>query len=275
MTNRVATCERLKNYLKRFEGFVDTFQFLLSALAVTLVLLNEFVNHSWHVPYLGVSWEQGLIAIRAFTWGVFVFDFMLYGLASARPFRYARNHLLELIICITWVPYYDGALLTRIDNLLSLDVLTLIGSLVHTWMVGRWTVRRFRAHPHIVVAAVTLVTVITSAAVLQRVEPDNYKSLSDAIWFAVQTLFTVGYGDMVPKTELGRWISMFLIVAGAGIVSTLIALMSKIVSARLLPDQSDPVVKLSAQVEEQNKLIARLLEQNEQLIEQLKKGNNE
>src|SRR3982751_5886800 len=80
---RVASSyEHLKTQLKRFEGFVDFFQFLLSAIAVTLVIANEFVLKSFMLPYIDVSWPQFVVMVRAFTWMVFVFDFAMYGLAS-------------------------------------------------------------------------------------------------------------------------------------------------------------------------------------------------
>lgn len=278
MTNRVASCERLKLLLKRFEGFVDTFQFMLSAIAVTLVIANEFVTQGFNIPYIGTDWSQMQVSVRAFTWMVFVFDFVLYGLASGKPLRYARHHMLELIICITWIPYYDASLLKHVHGLLSLDALTVIGSVVHTWMVGKWTVRRFRAHPHVVIIAITLVIIATASAVLTRVEPETFHNLSDAIWFCVQTIFTVGYGDVTPKTEVGRLVATCLIVSGVGIASILIALMTKFVSARLMPDQTDPAVQLVKKVEEQSKLIAQLVDENRstnalnrELLEELKK----
>lgn len=268
---------RLKPTLDRFESAVDIFQILLSVLAVTLVVANEFVVHTFTVPYLDMSWEQLQITVRGFTWTVFVFDFVLYGLASGRPFSYARRHWLELVVCFTWVPYYDASILKHVSGLLSLDVLTLIGSLVHTWLVTRWTIRRFRAHPHIVITAITVVLIVTGSAVLMRVEPETFKNWNDALWFSIQTVFTIGYGDIPPKTDIGRAIASLMIVCGVGVIATFIALMQKMISSRLLPEQHDDNVKLIARVDQQNKLISELIEENRrtnetnrQLLEELK-----
>ncbi len=45
--------------------------------------------------------------------------------------------------------------------------------------------------------------------------PQGFARLFDSIWFAVVTIFTVGYGDRVPVTPLGRVLAMLLILAGA------------------------------------------------------------
>jgi hypothetical protein len=272
---RVASSyEGLKTLLKRFEGYVDITQFLLSAIAVTLVIANEFVAKTYTLPYIDVSWPQFVVWVRAFTWMVFVFDFVMYGLASGRPWRYARTHLLELIICITWVPYYDATVFQHVSigQFLTVDALTVIGSIVHTWMVGRWTVRRFSAHPQVVIGSAVLVLIATAAPILMKVEPETFKSLSDALWFCVQTIFTVGYGEIVPHSDLGRLVSTVLILAGVGTAWVFIALVTRIVQQRLMKEE-DPVQKLTAKVDElvaENKATNAL---NRELLEELRKHN--
>lgn len=43
-------------------------------------------------------------------------------------------------------------------------------------------------------------------------------SLIDALYFCVVTLSTVGYGDLAPKTELGRGFTIIYILVGVGII---------------------------------------------------------
>lgn len=74
-------------------------------------------------------------------------------------------------------------------------------------------------------AAVFIVTVlvILSASVMYSVEhnvqPDVFGSIPDAIWWSVVTMTTVGYGDVVPVTFLGKFISIFIMLLGVGIVA--------------------------------------------------------
>lgn len=62
----------------------------------------------------------------------------------------------------------------------------------------------------------------------------NIISLSDSFWWAVQTVSTVGYGDVYPVTPEGRIIGIFVMFAGIGILATFItALGTKLIELRL------------------------------------------
>jgi voltage-gated potassium channel len=49
------------------------------------------------------------------------------------------------------------------------------------------------------------------------VQPEEFSSIPAAIWWAVCTLTTVGYGDVVPKTEIGRLLASVISVWGSSL----------------------------------------------------------
>jgi voltage-gated potassium channel len=65
---------------------------------------------------------------------------------------------------------------------------------------------------------VTLLVLLSSLIfVVERdAQPDHFGSVPDAMWWGIVTLATVGYGDVVPVTPLGRMIGGFAVVAGMG-----------------------------------------------------------
>ena len=51
------------------------------------------------------------------------------------------------------------------------------------------------------------------------VQPDVYKNAFSGIWWCVNTIFTVGFGDIYPITILGQILSIIIVVLGAGIIA--------------------------------------------------------
>ena len=51
------------------------------------------------------------------------------------------------------------------------------------------------------------------------VQPDKFGSIPDAMWWAVVTLTTVGYGDVSPITSVGRIFGSVIIILGIGTVA--------------------------------------------------------
>jgi len=50
-------------------------------------------------------------------------------------------------------------------------------------------------------------------------QPDKFGTIPEAFWWAVTTLTTIGYGDVVPITVAGKCITAFVVVLGVGIIT--------------------------------------------------------
>lgn len=57
----------------------------------------------------------------------------------------------------------------------------------------------------------------------QNAPEANITSFADALWWAVVTITTVGYGDHYPVTDLGRLIAVAVMICGLGLLGTVTA----------------------------------------------------
>jgi len=74
------------------------------------------------------------------------------------------------------------------------------------------------------VAIVAFSVVLVGAAVAYRAEhPTNpgFATFGDALWWAIVTLTTVGYGDIVPKTTAGRVDGVMIMITGIAVLGLL------------------------------------------------------
>jgi voltage-gated potassium channel len=58
------------------------------------------------------------------------------------------------------------------------------------------------------------------------VQPDKFGTIPQAMWWAIVTLGTVGYGDVVPATPLGKLVSVFTIIGGLTMIALPVAIIS-------------------------------------------------
>ena len=94
----------------------------------------------------------------------------------------------------------------------------------------------------ITVLSAFVVLVTSSVLVLQfeSKSPDaNITTGGDALWWAIVTITTVGYGDKFPVTLLGRATGVAVMVAGVGIIGALASILASILVPQ--PDKPDPL----------------------------------
>jgi voltage-gated potassium channel len=95
-------------------------------------------------------------------------------------------------------------------------------------------VARRRIFPYL--AAVTFVIAVGAGVLVTLVDSKDFPTLEDGIWWAIVTLGTVGYGDIVPTTTTGRIVGSIVIVFGVTFISFLTA---TVTSAFVSAEQSE------------------------------------
>ena len=71
----------------------------------------------------------------------------------------------------------------------------------------------------IVLAVLTMIAASVMYWAENEAQPEAFRSIPTALWWAVVTLTTVGYGDVTPVTPLGRFIGTLIMVLGIGMVA--------------------------------------------------------
>ncbi len=93
----------------------------------------------------------------------------------------------------------------------------------------------------IFITLLLMLIVLTTSSVLilqfESRDPNaNIKTGGDALWWAIVTITTVGYGDFYPVTALGRSVGVVVMFSGVGIIGALASILASI----LVPSPKEP-----------------------------------
>ena len=90
----------------------------------------------------------------------------------------------------------------------------------------------------LIVAVATAMSVI--AAVIERLIDPAFDDMGIALWWAVTTVTTVGYGDIVPESHAGRAAASVLMITGLALIPTLTSIVvATLVSQRAARERQD------------------------------------
>jgi len=74
-----------------------------------------------------------------------------------------------------------------------------------------------------IIASVTLSITIISGVLMHFTDEKTYPTIGDGLWWAIQTVTTVGYGDLVPASTVGRLVAALVMVVGIGFLTVVTA----------------------------------------------------
>ena len=77
-----------------------------------------------------------------------------------------------------------------------------------------------------VIGAITLGVSVAAGILMRSIDKQDFPSIGSGLWWAVQTVTTVGYGDTVPHSTEGRVVAAVVMVTGLGFLSVVTASIS-------------------------------------------------
>ena len=144
---------------------------------------------------------------------------------AAGRVRYALTPF-ALLDLISIIPYFVGlGTQSFLFRLLRLFRLLALSRLVRYSAAMRLVLRSIYERRHELAFTLSLagLMILVSASVLYSVEadaqPEAFGSIPRALWWSVSTLTTVGYGDVVPTTALGRLFAALTALSGIGLIA--------------------------------------------------------
>jgi voltage-gated potassium channel Kch len=74
-----------------------------------------------------------------------------------------------------------------------------------------------------VISIVTIVLTLAGGLLIRVADSDSFPTVGSGLWWAIQTLTTVGYGDIVPASTAGKLIATIVMINGIAFLTVITA----------------------------------------------------
>jgi voltage-gated potassium channel len=204
---------------ERFSRAVDGPMMVLALAMIPLIVVPLVLD-------LSPATERAFLSIDYVLWAVFAAEYGIKLCLAPNRRQFVAYHIPDLIIVV--VPMLRPMRVLRSVRLLRLLRLALLGGFAAKGLRETRNILRHRGLNWVLLIVLVL-NLIAAAAVLEfeRGNPQaNIGSYPDALWWAVTTITTVGYGDRFPMSPAGRGVAVVLMIAGIamfGVITATIA----------------------------------------------------
>jgi voltage-gated potassium channel Kch len=126
-----------------------------------------------------------------------------------------------------------------------------------------------------VIVTATLVSVILGGVLITLVDPAEFPSFGIGMWWALQTVTTVGYGDVTPENTVGRLVgALFMLEAIAFVAIVTAAITSSFVERARRERAAETEASDKAGLEQMAAQLAEISSRIEQLQQSLEPGGS-
>lgn len=180
------------------------------------------------------------------SWAVLAADYVVRVVLAENRFRYVLRHWLDLLIIA--LPLLRPLRLLRLVALLS--------------FLNRRATDGLRGRIAVYVsggAALLAFCAALAAVDAERANPEaNIRTFGDAIWWAVTTMATVGYGDYYPTTTTGKIVAVGLMLGGIALLGSVTATFASWLIEHVADAETAATGSLEDQIGELRELVVQL-----------------
>lgn len=207
------TLARSQEAYDRFSAAVELPLTILALLWLPILIVPLVVD-------LNADAAMTFGAIDYFVWAAFVVEYLLKFYLAPSRWQFFTRHLLDLAVVA--LPIFRPLRALRFFRLVNL---VRVGIVLANGLKRTRAVITHRGL-HLVLLGVLGVVIVCAAMELgfeRQVSGSSIHNFGDALWWAVVTVTTVGYGDKYPVSAGGRGVAVVLMLIGIGLIGVLTA----------------------------------------------------
>lgn len=192
---------------------------------------------------------------------VFTIDYWVRFWRAPRKWAFFRHNLFDLIAILPLTSLFSFFRLARLTRIFRLTKLFRLVRLVGFIGRLRKPLKTFlRTNGFIYLVWASLAILILAATLYAYAE---HVSWNEALWWAIATASTVGYGDIAPHTTIGKWAATLLMLVGIGFIGALTSTITTYFAHRGETSQYQQLHQQLTRIEQQNAALEKYLKQQD------------
>jgi voltage-gated potassium channel len=233
---------RLYDILEHAE-LTDPLSRLVARGVVVLIFINLLAMILASVPELEAKYARAFDVIEIASLLLFTLEYGLriWVAAEHAPHRHMRGlrarlkYLLSgmgIVDMFAVLPFWAEPLnQTGMRTLLLFGILRFFklarySPAMRSLLTALYNERRSLFGSLVILMGATLTFASLMYLIERNVQPDKFGTIPDAMWWAIVTLCTVGYGDVVPATPLGKFVAGLAIILGLMMIALPVAIIA-------------------------------------------------
>jgi len=230
---------RLRLYTVIFEADTRAGRLFDQGL-VLLILCSIAAVMAGSVQAIAVTYGRAFAILEWLFTIAFTLEYVARLACVRHPWRYARS-FYGVIDLLALLPTYLALLVPEVHALIDVRVLRLLrvfrifkltAYLVEFQSLGR-ALAASRRKILVFLSAVLMIVLIMGTLMYVVEGPANgFTSIPTSVYWAITTMTTVGFGDITPKTDLGRLIASVMMLLGWGTLAVPTGIVTAEMTAR-------------------------------------------
>jgi voltage-gated potassium channel len=211
------------------ERFFEVFLVVIILLNILAILLNSV--ESINMEYGEFFYHFEIFSVVLFT---VEYLFRVYSIVESPKYQHPVTGRLKyiqtpmaIIDLLAFLPFYLTFLpldlrFIRIIRLMALFRVFKVARYMEALVVFRKVIIERKEQLILSILFIFFILVIISTIMFyveRGYQPHKFTSIPDTMWWGIATITTVGYGDMVPVTPLGRFLGGLFAIAGVGLLA--------------------------------------------------------
>ncbi len=206
---------------------------VLIVVSVAVVMLDSMAS-------VHAEWGGLFAVLEWFFTALFTVEYVLRLICVRHPLRYARSAfgiVDALAIAPTWLALiFPGAHVlidVRVLRMLRVFRILKLGAYISEFSDLREALISSRRKIAAFISFVLLVVIVMGTLMYVVEGPEHgFTSVPASVYWAITTMTTVGFGDITPKTDLGRFIASLMMLMGWGVLAVPTGIVTSEMTAR-------------------------------------------